>query len=402
MARPDTWMPMYWRDFWADTGHLSPVEGWAYMNLIGAYWTNGGPLANDDARLQRQAKVSASEWRKVRPAVIAFFSVDDKHIHHKRIDEELAIATKRHAAKVLAGANGAKKRWQKDSTAIAQPSASHEQTDAQLQPHSPIGETLANASVTARAPNPPKSAKGTRLANDWKPSESHRSYAREQGYTDAEADAEFLEIREYYTNPNCRYPVKKCWDSAIQRWLRENTSRRFAKRNRAGQPIGNRRGPGSVLAALGTVLDPGHGNPSGVGETVQTPPVFTGASTSASSASGAESAGDESGGGDVIDGEWERVPEAFGGDEIPHAAEGGSDRGHSGADRDLCEAPGSIPGGYRAVCAEDTDGREPMVAGVERTEGASGSVDVEPQAQTSGADHEPDVGPMPEFMNRHA
>ena len=343
MARPDTWMPMYWRDFWADTGHLSPVEGWAYLNLIGAYWTNGRPFATDDTRSQRQSQVTTAEWRKARPAVIAFFAVSDTTINHKRIDAELATATARHAAKVKAGENGAKKRWQTDSTAIAEPSVRHRQTDAQLQPHSPNGETEANASVSAQAPKPTKPAKGTRLANDWKPSESHRTYAREQGYTDAEADAEFLEFREYFVSPNCRFPIKKCWDSAVQRWLRENTGRRFAKRNRPGQPIGNRRGAGSVLAALGTVLDTGYGAASGVGEASETPPVFTGAAVPPGATGGAASTGPESRGGDVIDGEWERVPEASGGDEIPHAAEGRSDGGHSGADRDLRAAPGNLP-----------------------------------------------------------
>jgi uncharacterized protein YdaU (DUF1376 family) len=319
MARPDTWMPMYWRDFWADTGHLSPVEGWAYINLIGAYWTIGGPLENDDARLARQAKVSAKEWKACRPAVIAFFSVDDKLIHHKRIDAELAVAVAKHAAKVKAGANGAQKRWQTDSRAIAEPSPSHKQTDAQLQPHSSNDETEAKASV-AQAP---KSTKGTRLANDWKPSEADRTYGRKLGYADAEFDAECGEFRAYFTGPNATKPVKKCWASALERWLRENASRRFAKRNRPGQPGGNKRGPGSILAALGSVLDRQDGNPRELGEVAENAPVFTGAHAPGTAATGRTSEGFSGGEGNVIDGEWSRVQETPSGDEIPHAAAGG-------------------------------------------------------------------------------
>ncbi len=71
MARPDTWMPLYWGDFWKDTTHLSEIEGWAYINLIGAYWTQGGPLVNDDVRLQRLSKCAPRNWRSVRATVLA-------------------------------------------------------------------------------------------------------------------------------------------------------------------------------------------------------------------------------------------------------------------------------------------------------------------------------------------
>lgn len=94
MARPDTWMPMYWRDFWADTAQLNEQEGWAYLNLIGAYWTNGGPIENDDARLERMARCSSKAWKASRSTVLAFFSEQEGRLHHKRIDRELEKAAK--------------------------------------------------------------------------------------------------------------------------------------------------------------------------------------------------------------------------------------------------------------------------------------------------------------------
>ncbi len=253
MARPDTWMPMYWRDFWADTGHLSPVEGWAYINLIGAYWTIGGPLENDDARLARQAKVSPKEWKAARPAVMAFFSVDDKLIHQKRIDAELAVAVARHAAKVKAGANGAEKRWQKHSRAIAEPSPSHKQTDAQLQPHSSNDETDATASGAKRL----KPLKGTRLASDWKPSEETRNHGRKLNLTDDELGSVVTEFREYFTGPDATRPVKKDWDGACCRWITRAAPGVIARRPRSRQPQRHGSGSGSVFAALSQNLEAG-------------------------------------------------------------------------------------------------------------------------------------------------
>lgn len=97
MSRPDTWMPFYWRDFWADTAQLTPLEGWAYINLIGAYWTSGQPLPLDDERLQRLARVSAEEWATIKGTMVAFFRVEsDDHrgykLTHKRVKAELEKA----------------------------------------------------------------------------------------------------------------------------------------------------------------------------------------------------------------------------------------------------------------------------------------------------------------------
>lgn len=71
-------MPLYVGDYLADTGHLTTVEHGAYLLLIMHYWRVGS-LPVDDAKLARIARMTATEWRKVRKTIAAFFDDDWKH-----------------------------------------------------------------------------------------------------------------------------------------------------------------------------------------------------------------------------------------------------------------------------------------------------------------------------------
>lgn len=173
MARPDTWMPFYWGDFWMDTGHLTPAEGWAYINLIGAYWVSGAPLTTDEDRLQRLAKVtSLSEWERVRKTVLSFFTLtvtEDGHCYsHSRIDRELGKAKKAYKSRVdhMEKINASRKAKQSLSTVTdtvtedsTQSLSTVTDTQPQPQPHSPYGDT-----------RPSDDAQGASLKGKvWKP-----------------------------------------------------------------------------------------------------------------------------------------------------------------------------------------------------------------------------------------
>ena len=80
------WMPLYIRDFLADTMHLSNAETGAYMRLIMDYWLHDG-LPDDDTKLAKIARVSPSQWRSIGPILEAFFLPGWKH---KKIDHLIA------------------------------------------------------------------------------------------------------------------------------------------------------------------------------------------------------------------------------------------------------------------------------------------------------------------------
>lgn len=107
--RPDTWMPMYWADYFADTGELSVIEHGAYFLLIGHYWRKG-PLPDDDERLARIARCTPAEWKRVRSAVAGFFTVADGLWTHGRIEREWQRAANNVAKRAAAGRASAAQR----------------------------------------------------------------------------------------------------------------------------------------------------------------------------------------------------------------------------------------------------------------------------------------------------
>jgi len=70
-------MQLYVADYLADTGHLTTEEQGAYLLLLLVMWHSGGSLTNNPRRLARIAGVSPQKWKRIAPAVMAFFVEQD-------------------------------------------------------------------------------------------------------------------------------------------------------------------------------------------------------------------------------------------------------------------------------------------------------------------------------------
>lgn len=374
MARPDKWMPMYWADFWRDTAHLSEQEGWAYLNLIGAYWTNSGPLPADNSRLQRLSRCSPKVWEKVKAAVVAFFERDNNCLKHGRIDRELVKSTEayeKRKAHVDTINERKRQRLKQSPTTVTVnnycPQLEPQSPSHNLQPQSPNGDTEANASVGRKRP---PAEKGTRLAADWKPSEENCEYGRKLGYRDDEVDAEAAEFRAYFHSANAAKPVKKSWDDAWGRWVRENKDRRIAKRASGRRSFSNRQGPGSLAAALGENL--GFGDLDGQGQRSDGMGWGTnGHSTDETNADFGSEIG--RGNGPEIDGTYAPIGDPEGTGEAPGVDESasGDDGRYSPVASDLRGRDGELSGGRDPIRYQDTAEDHTLVACVVGTERAA-------------------------------
>ena len=103
MDKATVWMPFYWAEYLADTGHLTTEEHGAYLLLIGAYWQAGGPLTDDDKRLARLTRLSLRRWKAVRETLANFFTIADQKWHLTRVDDELSATKKRYLKRVEGG-----------------------------------------------------------------------------------------------------------------------------------------------------------------------------------------------------------------------------------------------------------------------------------------------------------
>lgn len=109
--KPDDWMPLHIGKYLADTTHLTRDQHGAYLLLLMAYWRRGGPLPAEDGRLAAIAKATSAEWRKLKPALTEFFTIEDGCWVQKRAETELSKAKALTEKKAEAGASGARSKW---------------------------------------------------------------------------------------------------------------------------------------------------------------------------------------------------------------------------------------------------------------------------------------------------
>ena len=102
-GRPNSFMKMYWGDYFADTRHLSTLQHGAYLLLIAYYWNSGKPLPDNDRELQRIVGIKGAVWKNTKPLLASFFKIADGVWSHKRIDAELRKANENYAKKVASG-----------------------------------------------------------------------------------------------------------------------------------------------------------------------------------------------------------------------------------------------------------------------------------------------------------
>lgn len=335
MARPDKWMPLYWADFWKDTAHLSEQEGWAYINLIGAYWTNAGPLPMDNARLQRLSRCSPKIWEKVKATVIVFFQRDNDCLRHKRIDRELATTADAYEKRRAHMENVNAKRRQSKPQSLSTVTVDNnceQSLSRNLQPHSPNGDN--HPSDDLGKPRP------SRIPEAWKPSEKDIAYA-----ADRKLDPQTItNVAEQFVNHWRAKPSKNTsldWSRQWRTWINNH----IAFHGTGPYPFASKRGPKvhngdrpSVAAARDRILAKAGISPNtGLG----TNPLRD------IGTSGAESFG---GSGEdfrpLIDAdEWQRMPGPIDGNESPDTTVSGDDGGPGSSTDGVSETLHGLPSG---------------------------------------------------------
>ncbi len=66
---------VYWKEYLADTTHLTPLARAAYVQLWAIYWNQGGPHPDDDGVLASIAGLDLDAWMEVRPTVQPLFRI---------------------------------------------------------------------------------------------------------------------------------------------------------------------------------------------------------------------------------------------------------------------------------------------------------------------------------------
>ena len=83
----DIWMPLYIRDYIADTTRLTTQQHGAYLLILMDYWMSGAP-PDDDVVLARIARLDLAEWQSIRASIEPYFSIEGGMWRHGRLEHE--------------------------------------------------------------------------------------------------------------------------------------------------------------------------------------------------------------------------------------------------------------------------------------------------------------------------
>jgi uncharacterized protein YdaU (DUF1376 family) len=142
-----------WTDaYLGDTGHLSTLEHGAYLLLLITMWRSGGSLPNDDRKLAKCARLTPSQWGRIRDTMMDFFTVEDGRVTQGRLTDELTFVKQR-SARQSENARAKSRKTKKSPPATAKPNAS--QTHAPtLTPTLTEDTSLRSVAPAAQNPSP--------------------------------------------------------------------------------------------------------------------------------------------------------------------------------------------------------------------------------------------------------
>lgn len=82
-------LPLWTDAYLGDTTHLTTIEHGAYLLLLMTAWrTRDCALPDDDRLLARYARLSAQQWKRMRPILEPFFRVEDGAWTQRRLSDE--------------------------------------------------------------------------------------------------------------------------------------------------------------------------------------------------------------------------------------------------------------------------------------------------------------------------
>lgn len=109
MAASLPWFALFPGDWMTETARLSVVARAAHVDLICAVWS-GGPIPDDDALLSRCARLSESEWIKVRRELLTVWKISESGWTMDWVEAQRARAVDR-SEKAKAAINA---RWERE------------------------------------------------------------------------------------------------------------------------------------------------------------------------------------------------------------------------------------------------------------------------------------------------
>lgn len=128
-------LPLWTDAYLGDTTHLTTIEHGAYLLLLMTAWRSPDcRLPDDDRLLARYARCTAGQWKRLRPILQPFFTVESGHWRQGRLtDEALAVRQKKEAAAANGRASALKRKGRHSTERNASESEATSEASTKIQ-----------------------------------------------------------------------------------------------------------------------------------------------------------------------------------------------------------------------------------------------------------------------------
>ena len=110
-------LPLWTDALKGDTDHLTTTEFGAYLRLLITAWrTKTCSLPDDDKKLARYARLTAGQWRKMKPTMLDFFTISNGVWTQSRLTDEYNHVRQVRQSQIDNGRASAMKRQGRHST----------------------------------------------------------------------------------------------------------------------------------------------------------------------------------------------------------------------------------------------------------------------------------------------
>jgi uncharacterized protein YdaU (DUF1376 family) len=136
-------IPLFGDAYIADTRHLSLEEHGAYLQLMMIAWrADDCSLPDDDARIARMLGVTGKKWAKLKPVVMAFWTLENGRWAQKRLSKERRfVAKKSEQNRESANARWNAKPLENNAADDANASPAHSERNAPPPPPSSVDKS---------------------------------------------------------------------------------------------------------------------------------------------------------------------------------------------------------------------------------------------------------------------
>ncbi len=200
-------LPIWTDALLGDTYHLTPAQFGVYMRMLLVAWRRPNcDLPNDDKYLA-QISGDPRSWKKIKPVVMEFWTLNGDVLTQKRLSREHDFAAAKSQLARAAGKASALKRKETGSTDVAPP------LQRNANPHTHTHDIRESDDSLIGKKN------GKRLPDDWSLPDEWRQLAIKEGLPTDMVETEATKFANYWQAKSGNGATKRDWKKTWHNWI---------------------------------------------------------------------------------------------------------------------------------------------------------------------------------------